>query len=133
MSFTDEERKAVVSLRVNKAKETFEQATGIAGLQYWGAVVNRLYYACYYMASALLIQNGHAAQTHSGVIRLFGLHFVATNKVSKDSGRFYSRLFELRQIGDYDDVYNFEREEVEPLIESTRIFIQEIEKSLIEV
>ena len=34
-----------------------------------------------------------------GVIRLLGLHFVSTGIISKDLGRFYSKLFELRQSG----------------------------------
>jgi uncharacterized protein (UPF0332 family) len=49
------------------------------------------------MTTALLIYNGHAAQTHSGVIRLFGLNFVVNGIVSKEQSKFYSKLFEMRQ------------------------------------
>ncbi|MDD4968214.1 MAG: HEPN domain-containing protein [Paludibacter sp.] len=92
MSLTDEERDAVVFYRIQKAKETWKEAEGIAQLGYWNAVINRLYYACYYMTSALLIYNGHTAQTHAGVIRLFGLNFVIKGIVSKEQSRFYSRF-----------------------------------------
>ena len=88
MSLSDEERDAIVSLKIQKAKETLVQAEGIAGLGFWNAVVNRLYYACYYMTTALLIYNNHSAQTHSGVIRLFGLHFVSKNLISKELSKF---------------------------------------------
>jgi len=47
MSLSDEERDAIVSLKIQKAKETLVQAEGIAGLGFWNAVVNHLYYACY--------------------------------------------------------------------------------------
>src|ERR1035437_8085324 len=127
MSLSDEERDAVVFYRIQKAKETWKEAEGIAGLGYWNAVINRLYYACYYITSALLVQNGHTAQTHSGVIRLFGLNFVVKGIVSKEQSKFYSKLFELRQTGDYDDLYNLTEEEVEPLIEQALNYIQEIE------
>ena len=70
MSLTDEERDAIVFYRIQKSKDTLNEAIGIAQLKYWNAVTNRLYYACYYITSALLIKNGHNAQTHSGVIRL---------------------------------------------------------------
>lgn len=103
------------------------EAEGIAQLGYWNAVINRLYYACYYITSALLIYNGHTAQTHSGVIRLFGLNFVITGIVSKEQSKFYSKLFELRQTGDYDDLYNLTQDEVQPLIGAARNYIEELE------
>ena len=127
MSLTDEERDAIVFYRVQKAKVTLKEAQGIAQLGFWNAVANRLYYACYYMTTALLIYNGHTAQTHSGVIRLFGLNFVIKGIVSKEQSKFYSKLFELRQTGDYDDLYNLTEEDVKPLIGDALIFIESIE------
>jgi len=127
MNLTDEEREAVVFYRIQKANETWKEAEGIAQLGYWNAVLNRLYYACYYMTSALLIYNGHTAQTHAGVIRLFGLNFVIKGLVSKEQSRFYSRLYELRQTGDYDDLYNLTEAEVRPLINAARNYINELE------
>jgi uncharacterized protein (UPF0332 family) len=122
-----EERDAVVFYRIQKAKDTLNEAVGIAQLNYWNAVTNRLYYACYYITSALLIKNGYNAQTHSGVIRLFGLHFVTTGIVAKEQSKLYSKLFEMRQTGDYDDLYNLTEEDVKPMIEPAKIYIQEIE------
>lgn len=127
MSLSDEERDAVVFLKIQKAYETLSQAEGIAQLGYWNAVANRLYYACYYITTALLIYNKHTAQTHSGVIRLFGLHFVTKDIVSKEQSRFYSKLFEMRQTGDYDDLYILTEEDVKPLIEPAKSFIVNIE------
>lgn len=85
MSLSDEERDAVVFYRIQKAKDTWKETEGIAQLGYWNSVINRLYYACYYMTSALLISNGHLAHTHGGVIRLFGLNFVANGIISKET------------------------------------------------
>lgn len=90
MSLTEEERKAIVSFRIQKAEETIGEAIGIATLGYWNAVANRLYYACYYMTSALLIQNKYAANTHRGIIHLLGLHYIKTGIVTKESGKFFT-------------------------------------------
>ena len=128
MSLTEEERKAIVTYRITKAKETLTEAKGIANLNYWNAVANRLYYACYYITGALLIANNYTAHTHSGVIHLLGLHFIKTGIVSKDSGKIYSRLFELRQSGDYDDLFDLSEEDVMPLIELAENYINELDK-----
>jgi uncharacterized protein (UPF0332 family) len=130
MSLSDEERDAIVFYRIQKAKETLREAVGISSLGYWNAVINRLYYACYYMTSALLLYHGYSAQTHSGVIRLLGLHFVTKEIVPKEQSMFYSKLFELRQTGDYDDLYTLTEKEVEPLIEMARRYIEVLESLL---
>jgi uncharacterized protein (UPF0332 family) len=110
-----------------KAKETLREAKGIVPLQFWNAVANRLYYACYYMSSALLVHNGFSAQTHSGVIRLLGLNFVTKGIIPKQQAKFYSKLFELRQTGDYDDLYTLTEEEVLPLVSQAEDYIRLIE------
>lgn len=55
MNLTNEERNALVSIRMQKAKDTLLETKGILGLGYWRAAANRLYYACFYAASALLM------------------------------------------------------------------------------
>jgi len=126
MSLTKEEREAIVEFRLQKAKSTLTEAEGIATLGYWNAVANRLYYACFYMTSALLIKNNYAAQSHSGVIHLFGFHFIKTGIVSQNAGKLFTRLFELRQTGDYDDLFNLSADDVEPLFPLAHKFMDEL-------
>ena len=59
MGLTEDERKAVVSLRLDNARQTLEDAKFIANNKLWKAAANRLYYACYYAASALMIRFGN--------------------------------------------------------------------------
>jgi uncharacterized protein (UPF0332 family) len=128
MKFSEEERKVVVAHRLQKAKDTLREAKGNVELAFWHTAVNRLYYACYYAASALLIKNGHIAQTHSGVIGLLGMHFIPKDIISREMGKFYIKVFELRQTGDYDDWVVIESADVEPLIEPAEKFIDTVEK-----
>ena len=128
MSLNSEERNAIVVYRIEKSKNTLAEAEGIANQGYWNAVANRLYYAAYYMATALLIQNGYSAQSHSGVIRLFSMYFIKTQKIPSEYGKILSQLFELRLTGDYDDLYNLDEERVKPFVELTAKFIKEVEK-----
>ena len=88
MTLSNDERQAVVIFRLQKAEVTLEEAKGNLQMKYWAVVANRLYYAAYYAVSALLIYNGFDAQTHGGIIRLFGLHFISKGIVTRESGRF---------------------------------------------
>ena len=128
MSLTNEERGAIISYRIIKARKTLEEAKGIANLNFWNAVANRLYYSCYYVTGALLIAEKLTAQTHSGVIHLLGLHFIKKGKISKEAGKLYSRLYELRQSGDYDDLFYLDEEVVKPLIAQAEKYIDELEE-----
>ena len=63
MPLTDEERKAIVVYRLEKSDDAFVEAKDCVSLEHWNLAANRLYYAAYYAASALLISAGHAAQS----------------------------------------------------------------------
>ncbi len=124
MSLSTEERKQIVYYRLEKAQTAFTHAQGNASMGYWEVTANRLYYAAYYAVSALLIQNGHVAQTHNGVIQLFGLHFIKPGIVERHIGKLYNQLFTLRLTGDYNDSYTLEADDVIPLIEPTGKLIE---------
>lgn len=128
MTLTDDEREAIVIYRIQKAHNCLVEVEDIRPLNHWNIIANRLYYACYYMASALLIKNGYYSHTHKGVIHLLGLHYIANGPLSKEKGRLFSKLFEMRQSGDYDDLYDLTADDVERYIEPTREFLDSLEE-----
>jgi len=128
MTLQQEDRNALITIRLQKAKETLSEAKGNMQLGYWRVTANRLYYACYYAATALLIKNNITAHTHAGVINQLGLHFVTKGLISREQGKLLKRLFELRQNGDYSDWFNIEEQDIIPLLEPAEKFIAEMEK-----
>ena len=125
MSLNTEERTAIVEFRLEKAQRAYEQACGVVEKSYWETIANRLYYAAYNAVSALLIAYGYSALSHSGVIHLFGLHFVKAGIVSKEHGKLYHDLFAMRLTGDYDDTYGLTEDDVLPYMEPAKQLIQE--------
>ena len=114
-----------------KARETFNEVELHIQNKLWNTAVNRLYYACYYAVMALLIDKEIQPQTHTGVRQMFGLHFVKTNIINPDSGKFFSDIFDKRQTGDYDDYIIIEKEDVMDLLEPANILITQIENLLL--
>lgn len=121
------ERQDLVEHRISKAKETLKEVDTLIKNKFWSTSVNRLYYACYYAVIALLVKNEIKAQTHAGVRQMFGLHFVKAKLIDKNSGKFYSDIFDKRQTGDYDDFITFTESEVKSLLQPAKQLIQEIE------
>lgn len=77
----------IILYRVERTHETLEDARILANSERWNACINRLYYACFYAVSALLMKNGLSSSKHSGVRSLFNFNFVKTGKVPKDLAR----------------------------------------------
>ena len=121
-----EELQALIAYRLQRATETLEEARLMQSIDHWNTCANRLYYAAFYAVSALLVRDGHAASKHSGVKALFNRHYVKLGIVTKENGRLYSRLFDLRQEGDYIDFVSLDAETVEPLVGVTAVFIDMI-------
>jgi hypothetical protein len=70
--------------------------------------VNRLYYACFYAVSALLLTKGLSAVRHSGVRVLFHQNIVRPGLLSITQGQIYDKFFDNRQRGDYADLTYFD-------------------------
>ncbi len=127
---TSNERKELVKYRINKAKETFSEIDLLVQNRLWNTAINRLCYACYYAVIALLIDRKIETLTHTGTRQMFGLHFIKTGLIEKDIGKFYSRIFDLRQTGDYEDFIDFSRDQVIELLEPAEKLISHIESML---
>ena len=111
---TEEDRRALVAYRLERAHETMKE------IPYH--IENG-----YYATVALLISEGLQSATHNGVKTLLGLHFVHTGKLENKHGKAFSRLYELRQSGDYDDFVYCDKEMTDEYYPKAIAFIQAVE------
>lgn len=126
MPLSIEEKKSIIVYRIQKADSVFIEALDNATMNHWNLVANRLYYAVFHMASALLIDKGFTSKTHNGVICLLGQEFTAKGLLDKDEMRLVSRLQNMRHAGDYDDMFDWEEDDVKPLLDRTKLLIQKM-------
>lgn len=126
MTLKHEERKAIVSYRIDKAYRTIKEVIDVGALGYWNLAANRLYYAAYYASVALLINSGIDASTHKGVIRMIGSTFVKNGLLTAEDSKLLGRLFAMRQTGDYEDMFDWEENDVSPLIPQVESYIKRI-------
>lgn len=126
----EDSRRALITYRIQRAYETLKEAEVMIRESFYNASVNRMYYACYYAAVALLLKFDIQAQTHNGVKTMLGLHFISTGKLPLKIGKTFSTLFEKRQSGDYDDFVYCDREMVEDLYPQVQLFIDSIKEML---
>ena len=86
-SLSSEDREALVRYRVERSKETLREVDYLVKGGFYSAAVNRLYYACYYMAVALLVANNLETMSHAGVKIMLSKHFVKTGLLDKETSK----------------------------------------------
>jgi len=113
---------------LERANEAVKEAEILLQNNYLNTYVNRLYYACFYAVTSLLLTKNLSSTKHSGVRMLFHLNYVKTSIVEMKLGQLYDKLFRNRQKGDYTDFARFSGVEVKPWLEETKQFVRCIEK-----
>ncbi len=66
MSLTIEERKVIVKLEMEKARDTFEDMAILIAANRWNGAASRMYYSVFHAVNALLIHDAHPVNTHKG-------------------------------------------------------------------
>jgi uncharacterized protein (UPF0332 family) len=124
-------REDFIKYRFQRAYKSFDEALIMAKNDRWNAVINRLYYSCYYAVIAVLLKSNIETQTHDGARTQFSLHYIKTGKVDKKFGKLFTKMFDFRQKGDYGDLYDYDEIIVKPLIDEVQNFIKELERFVI--
>ena len=122
-----EETRTLVRYRLDRANEALDEAVLLLGSGHANTFVNRLYYACFYAVSALLLAKGLSSTKHSGVRMLFHQHIVKPGLLDIPGGQIYDKLYDNRQKGDYADLTRFEVQEVRPWLDEARAFVADVE------
>lgn len=127
MTMSTEERQEYIKYRIKSAYNTYEAAIVLADTGFWNSSVNRLYYAVFYAVNALLVKNEIFTSSHSGIRTQFSLHFIKTGKLDKKYGNLLSELYDWRQKGDYDNIFDYDEASVKPLFGLALEMINRIE------
>lgn len=120
----------VVRHWLEKANESLAAAEDEVRANRLSFAVNRIYYACFYVVSAFLLQQGLKFKKHSGVRATFHKYLVKPGRVSMEHGKLYEELFEARQRGDYIELVRFEKAQVEEWLTRAKEFVDAVRSQI---
>ncbi len=118
-----EAQKTLIGLWLKKAEESLASAELELNAGHANFAVNRLYYACFYAVTVLLLQDGKQFTRHSGVKSEFSRTYIKPGRVDVKWNKFYQKLFDDRQDGDYIPTATFEAPDVSTCLQQAREFI----------
>jgi hypothetical protein len=123
-------REKLIELWLEKADDALASAELELKAGHTNFAVNRLYYACFYVVTALLLRDGKQFARHSAVKAEFVRTYVKSGLVDAKWNTFYQKLFDDRQEGDYIPTVAFEQSDVSTGIQDAREFIDLIRSLL---
>ena len=113
-----------------KARKFIESAKVLIDVNDYDSAVSRTYYAMFFITEALFLTKNLAPKSHSGLISLFGDHFVKTNIFPKEMGRQLNGAYDKRLMGDYGTSIVIDKNEAQGLLNIGQDFIENIAEYL---
>jgi uncharacterized protein (UPF0332 family) len=117
--------KALINGYIQKAEKKLEVAEKLLKSDDYEDAVSRAYYTVFHTAQSLLLTEGEKAESHKGVVTLFGLLFVKTGKFSRELGKYLANLKDERENGDYEILSYIDRETAETSIAEAKEFLKQ--------
>jgi uncharacterized protein (UPF0332 family) len=125
------DRQQLIDYRMERARETLSDARILLEQDGSpGSIINRAYYAMFYVVLALLTTQGKGSSKHSGVISLFDQLFIKTGKLPKDFSKAIHKAFDLRQIGDYRELIDLNQEQAIEVLNAADQFLKAVQNYL---
>jgi uncharacterized protein (UPF0332 family) len=106
------------------AEETLNAAELLFREEYLRDAMNRVYYAVFYVAEALLNERDLRHSKHGAVHGAFAQHYIKTKLFDEKYHKLLTGAFRRRMLGDYDEVAQFKSDEVQTTIKEAWEFLQ---------
>ena len=115
MSLTNEDKKVLTQLHLNKAHACLKDGEQLLQMDSISAAANRFYYAVFHAIHALFVTEGIQSKSHNGTIAQFHQNYIKTGKIDPKFGHFVAVMENMREKADYDVIYDVSREDLEAL------------------
>jgi hypothetical protein len=126
----DEAREAMIEGFLVKADQALAAARRELAAGDLALATNRVYYACFYALSAVLLSRNLVFAKHAGLRAAMHQHLVRPGELSAELGRFYDEAFAERQAADYTTLVRFEPPLVSEKIDKAERFVAEMKRLL---
>jgi uncharacterized protein (UPF0332 family) len=109
---------------LDKAQRSLDASQSLLDQGFYDFAISRAYYAMFYVAEALLDQEGLSFSSHAAVISAFGKYLARTGKVPVELHRQLIDAQSQRTNADYDSFLELSQVDAEIVIQQAHEFIR---------
>jgi uncharacterized protein (UPF0332 family) len=115
---------------LDKATDCLQSAQVLFETQHFEAAINRAYYCMFDAVQALFCEQDLYVKTHQGTNSKFNQLYIKTDLLPKELSQDFTKIFELRQVSDYDFETTLTQEDAQMAIECANKFLHAIQNYL---
>jgi uncharacterized protein (UPF0332 family) len=115
---------------LDKAQRSLDAAQSLRQQGFYDFAVSRAYYAMFYIAEALLDQEGLSFSSHAAVISAFGQYLARTGKIPVEFHRYLIDAQAQRTRADYDPQSNLSQVDAEIILNQAQAFLTTAQQNL---
>lgn len=121
---------ALALVRLDRAKELYNEAKELVKMDSYKSANNRAFYAIEKCIKALLATQQMDVETHNGAVSQFNLLFIHRENAgfTKFDYQKITKADRIRNASDYDDFYIVNKEETKELLEFIKDFLKRTEE-----
>lgn len=119
-----------IELAILRSEDLVETAKDNVKIDRLLVSVTSCYYACFWLAKALISKKEIFVKTHKGVKSKFSELYIKTGIIPEIYGKTLSKLMDYRQDADYDLEPDFKVEEVQEMITWTEDFLSFVKENI---
>ncbi|NJL20494.1 MAG: HEPN domain-containing protein [Leptolyngbyaceae cyanobacterium SM1_3_5] len=108
---------------IDKARRSLEAAQSLMEQEFYDFAVSRAYYSMFYIAEALLDQEGLSFSSHAAVISAFGQHLARPGKIPAELHRQLIDAQAQRARADYDPHPDLSQLDAQMLVSQAQAFL----------
>jgi uncharacterized protein (UPF0332 family) len=108
---------------LDKAERSIEAAQNLSEQGFHDFAISRGYYAMFYIAEALLDNEGLSFSSHAAVISAFGRYLAHAGKVPMEFHRYLIDAQAMRTLADYDTNSIASQEDVEEILDQAQALL----------
>lgn len=90
----------------------------------YASSISRAYYAMFYIARALLKQEGSTPRTHSGLRNQFGLHIVKEGPLSERFAQMLNDAEDMRALAEYAEGFAVNEKDASATLQDAKEFVE---------
>lgn len=118
---------------IEKSEEAIKAAKSNFNSGFYSTCQNRLYYALFYIVTALAYRDNFITSKHSQLMSWFNKKYIYTEKIFDNRlFKIYKETFANRQKSDYDFTYKVLKEDLSLSIKDVEYFVSVIKNYLIQ-
>lgn len=125
-------KQILIDNAIQKSESAINSAVSNFENKYYSTCQNRLYYAIFYIVSALAYKNDFITSKHAQLMGWFNKEFIYKNKIFDEKlFQIYKEAFADRQKSDYDFMYEPKPDDIKESIEDTKEFVETVKEYII--